>query len=47
MRFARRLAVCVLAVLAMSVMAALLWDRSDQAEAQPGQAPVVAHAVQP
>ena len=47
MRFARRLAVCVLAVVAVSVLAALAWDRSDQAAAQSSQAEDTERAARP
>ena len=47
MRFARRLAVCVLTVLLMSVLGALLWDQSDQANRELGQAAATAGATQP
>ncbi len=38
MSFARRLFACVVAVLAMSVLAALMWDNSDQVAPQAGTA---------
>jgi hypothetical protein len=47
MRFARRLAACVLAVVAMSVLAALAWDRSDQATLESAQAAGPVRAGQP
>ena len=47
MRFARRLAVCVLTVLLMSVQGALLWDQSDQANRELGQAAATAGATLP
>ena len=47
MSFARRLAFCVLAVVAMSVLAALVWDESDRAAPNAGQAPGAARVTQP
>ena len=47
MQFARRLAACVLAVLAMSVLAALVWDQSDQATLESRQAADASQPAQP
>ena len=47
MRFARRLAVCVLTVLAVSVLAAMLWDQPDPATPQPSQAVAADRPAQP
>ncbi len=47
MQFARRLAACVLAVVAMSVLAALLWDQSDTATREAAEATVAPRTSQP
>jgi hypothetical protein len=47
MSFARRLAACVLAVAAMSVLAALLWDQSDTATRDAAQASTSPRPAQP
>jgi len=47
MHFARRLAACVLAVVAMSVLAALLWDQSDSATRESAEATAAPHTSQP
>ena len=45
MSFARRLVFCVLAVVAMSLLSALVWDRSDQASVEPNPAPGAARTA--
>ncbi len=47
MHFARRLAACVLAVVAMSVIAALLWDQSDTATRESAPAGTAPRPAQP